>query len=251
MFGNLLGTVLGTNHILTTQYRAFWTLLSQGYRQELQQIIDHKRYIKPAHLLQSIQLVCYNWFSKRQAKLTPPTPDFVTILYNIVLNTYVLPNLPPTLYKLAYPKPSNPVPSLISTGSSNASTSTTPTQSSSMIGMSSVTTPTLPTVTTSQQGSHVANINPDSHLINMVDPSIKIRDLMGNDPPPFLDNGSQLCLSFLLRHGCWSSCHRANTHTHSLSAAEHARIVAYLKKQMQKLRANTSATGASVPGHSG
>jgi hypothetical protein len=60
MFGNLLGTVLGSNHVLTTRYREFWTLLSQGYRQELQQIIDNKRYIKPAHVLRSIQLVCYN-----------------------------------------------------------------------------------------------------------------------------------------------------------------------------------------------
>jgi hypothetical protein len=53
MFGNLLGTVLGTTHTLTTAYRAFWTLLSQGFRTELQQIVDHKGYIKPAHILRS------------------------------------------------------------------------------------------------------------------------------------------------------------------------------------------------------
>jgi hypothetical protein len=54
MFGNLLGTILGTAHILTTKYRKFWNLLSQGYRLELQQIVDNKRYIKPAHILRSI-----------------------------------------------------------------------------------------------------------------------------------------------------------------------------------------------------
>jgi hypothetical protein len=32
MFANLLGTVMGTQHILTTTYRAFWNMLSQGYR---------------------------------------------------------------------------------------------------------------------------------------------------------------------------------------------------------------------------
>jgi hypothetical protein len=65
MFGNLVGTVLGNTHIITTRYHEFWTLLSQGYRQELQQIIDNKRYVKPAHILRSIQLVCYNWFTQR------------------------------------------------------------------------------------------------------------------------------------------------------------------------------------------
>jgi hypothetical protein len=29
MFGNLLGTVLGTTHVLTTKYREFWLMLSQ------------------------------------------------------------------------------------------------------------------------------------------------------------------------------------------------------------------------------
>jgi hypothetical protein len=64
MFGNLLGAVLGSTHILTTKYREFWTLLATSYRQEIQQIIDSKRYIKPAHILWSIQLICYTWFSQ-------------------------------------------------------------------------------------------------------------------------------------------------------------------------------------------
>jgi hypothetical protein len=51
MFGNLLGPILGSSNILTTKFREFWTLLSQGYHLEIQQIIDNKRYIKPTHLL--------------------------------------------------------------------------------------------------------------------------------------------------------------------------------------------------------
>jgi hypothetical protein len=60
MFGNFLGTVLGSAHALTTAYRTFWNLLFEGYRSEFQQIIDVKLYIKPAHILRSMQLVCYN-----------------------------------------------------------------------------------------------------------------------------------------------------------------------------------------------
>jgi hypothetical protein len=64
MFRNLLGMVLGSQHVLTAKYHEFWLLLSQSYQQELQHIVDNKCYIKPAHILCSLQLICYNWFSQ-------------------------------------------------------------------------------------------------------------------------------------------------------------------------------------------
>lgn len=51
MFGNLLGEILGNAHTLTQAYHNFWCLLSQGLRMEIQQIINVKGYIKPAHIL--------------------------------------------------------------------------------------------------------------------------------------------------------------------------------------------------------
>jgi hypothetical protein len=51
MFGTLLGTVLGNQHALTTAYQAFWVLLSQGFHNEIQHVIDLKGYVKPAHIL--------------------------------------------------------------------------------------------------------------------------------------------------------------------------------------------------------
>jgi hypothetical protein len=71
MFGNLLRTVLRTRHVLTKKYREFWVLLSQGYRLELQHIIDNKHYIKPAHILRSLQLICFNWFFHLMCKTNP------------------------------------------------------------------------------------------------------------------------------------------------------------------------------------
>jgi hypothetical protein len=254
MFGNLLRTVLGTNHILTSKYREFWVMLSQGYRMELQQIIDNRRYIKPAHLLRSIQLQCYNWFYQRRARLSPATPDFTTMLHNIVLNTFVLPHLPPVLYKLAYPKVSlgsatpslagssisqDSTPSSSVSGASNASSAASITS-----GISGLTMPTMGDGR--QRGTHFANVNPDNRLVQLVPPGVKLRDLMGSDHPPALDNGQQMCLSFLLRGGCWSTCRRATSHTHSLNDNERNRLMAYLQTQRQKLQpAPTPGAGAS------
>jgi hypothetical protein len=254
MFGNLLGTVLGTNHILTSKYREFWDMLSQGYRMELQQIIDNRRYIKPAHLLRSIQLHCYNWFYQRRARLRPATPDFTTTLHNIVLNTFVLPHLPPVLYKLAYPKvsPGSATPSLAGSSVSQDSTpSSSVSGASNASSAASITSAisglTMPTMGDGRQrGSHFANVNPDNRLVQLVPPGIKLRDLMGSDHPPALDNGQQMCLSFLLRGGCWSTCRRATSHTHSLNDNERNRLIAYLQTQRQKLQpAPTPGAGAS------
>jgi hypothetical protein len=242
MFGNLLGTVLGSTHILTTRYREFWVMLSQGYRLEIQQIIDNKRYIKPAHFLRSMQLQCFNWFYQKRARLPPVHPDFTTMLHNMVLNTYILPHLPPSLYKLVYPKqPSTSgTPSLTSTQHSSSSSATITLRSMvSSLGNTITSSPsglTIPTETnTRQRGTHYANINPDTTLLQLIQPGTKVRNLIGDTPPPLLDNGQQPCLSYLLRGGCWSTCRRAATNGHILTDAETVRLRQYLREQQQKL----------------
>jgi hypothetical protein len=168
MFGNFLGTVLGTRHTLTQTYREFWNLLSQGYRTEFQQIIDIKLYIKPAHILRSIQLICYNWFAQKCACLPPQPPEFTFIIYNTMLNTYMLQNLPPQIYKLAYPRPVGKL--LIPPTVSTASTATTLTSGQSVV--SGLTMPTListPTTadttnSTRRKGTFQANLHPDKEL---------------------------------------------------------------------------------------
>jgi hypothetical protein len=262
MFGNLLGVVLGSQHILTTTYRAFWNLLSQGYRNEIQTIIDQKGFIKPTHILRSIQLVCYNWFSQKRARLTPAQPNFINILHTVTMQTYILPHLPPVLYRLAYPKPQAylpPAPDLISlSGTSHSSASGTGTSSSSNSVVSALTNPSLMVPQDasnasrhSRKGSYMANLKPDPALQQLIPSDIKIKDIIGSTTPPQLDNGAQLCLSFHTKQGCWSTCRRANTHGVTLNAAEKTRVIAYLRSRVPQQRPAPGATaGDNLAGSS-
>jgi hypothetical protein len=86
MFHTLLGTMLGNHHALTTAYRAFWVLLLQGFHIKLQKIINTKCYVNPAHILQSIQLVCFTWFTQKRHHI-----NFTHILFTITLSTMFCP----------------------------------------------------------------------------------------------------------------------------------------------------------------
>ncbi len=43
--------------------------------------MDKKKYVKMANILQSMQLICYNWFTQCRVKLTPPHQETTSILY--------------------------------------------------------------------------------------------------------------------------------------------------------------------------
>jgi hypothetical protein len=252
MFGNFLGTVLGSAHALTTTYRTFWNLLFQGYRSKFQQVIDVKLYIKPAHILRSVQLVCYNWFAQRRARLVPQPPEFTPIIYNIVLNTYVLPNLPQPVYRLAYPwqgivqgvlgtyTPSTA--SLSGSGTASVSSSvsglTNPTQISISMGVQSH---------DKRKGSFQANLTPDRALQQLIPYGTTIKDLMGTDPPPTPNDSSPICLSYYIRNGCWSTCKRAHTHNRILSPVEKAKLESYVQHQSNKLRQKAGSVATPQP----
>jgi hypothetical protein len=80
MFHNLLASILGKTHTLTTQYHVFLQALTRHYRLQLQQELDAHLSIKPIHILRSIQLISFNWFHAKCANLSPCPPDFSDIL---------------------------------------------------------------------------------------------------------------------------------------------------------------------------
>jgi len=150
MFGNLIGVVLGDTHPLTTSFREFWTLLQTNVKEDLHAAIEYRGFVKPTHILRSLQLLFYTWFAHKRAHLTPPSPDMKSIVHQILMQVYMLPHLPPSLYNLAYPrKPVTPgssigtPPGTISTtGSSSQSAGSSSHSGASTV--SGLTTPTVP-----------------------------------------------------------------------------------------------------------
>jgi hypothetical protein len=215
-------------------------LLRTNIKDDLHAALEYKGYVKPTHILCSIQLNCYTWFAHWRAHLAPPTPDMKSILMHILMQVYVLPHLPPALYQLAYPKKSPILPgsvgttATLSSGSSNAST------------ILSVTTPVFPPPTPTR--SAVINLHPIASLQNMLPSSIKLKDLIGNTAPPKCDSGDEMCLSFLTRNTCWSNCRRASAHKSTLTPGELQRLSTYLATQKQHYDARrTAASTASQP----
>jgi len=263
MFGNLLGVILGGPHPLTVAFRELWQLLQTNVKDDLHVALEYRRFVKPTHILRSIQLVFYTWFTHRRAHLTPPIPDLKTIVHQILMQIYILPNLPPALYHLAYPKKPNPhadansLPSLVLSGTSTgsgASSNAGPSSSSNMSitsGASSVSGLTAATIPPPTRGSVVVNLTPNATLQTLLPPTIRIKDLIGQTSPPQLDSGGEMCLSYLIRNSCWSNCRRAAQHRANLTAAELQRLEQYLETQKRtyntRRAASTSQGTAQAP----
>jgi hypothetical protein len=84
MFGNLISIVLGHPHPLPVAFHSMWQLLKGGMRDELHAAIEYKSYVKPTHVLRSVQLECHTWLSHHRARLTPPPPNFCSIIHQIL-----------------------------------------------------------------------------------------------------------------------------------------------------------------------
>jgi hypothetical protein len=246
MFGNLVGVVLGPLHPLSVNYKEFWLLLRTNIRDGLQAAIEYRGYVKPTHILRSLQLIFYTWFMHRKSRLQPPVPDMKSILHQILLQTYILPNLPPALYKLAYPKKSlkegafSP-PGTVATASLSAASSSSQTPGSDGSTISGLTAPSA--ATTPSRGSVVVNLQPNATLQAMLPSNFKIKELIGTTSPPKFDAGGEMCLSFLTRNTCWSNCRRAANHRADLNPTEQQRLETYIEAQKQAYNARRARSG--------
>jgi len=254
MFGNLSAVLLGTTHPVVMAFKELWNLMRSSIREDLHAAIEHCGHVKPTHILCSVQLILYAWFSHRRAKLAPPSPDFKAIIHQILMQVYVLPMLPLQLYQLAYPKrstnPAGSVPGTVATASTASTASTSlgtqaSTNSSTVSGLTAASGASQGQGLTPgpSRGARIANLAPIPGLVNLVPSATKLKDLMGSSSPPRLDNGAEMCLSYLFRGGCWSNCRRIAQHTPNLSAPEKQRLKEYLTQCLTP--APTAA--ASVP----
>ncbi len=89
-------------------------------------------------------------------------------------------------------------------------------------------------LTTKKTSTLVVNETPDPHLLTLIPFNRRIKDLISNTPPPNMDSGTPICLSFHAKGGCYSNCCRKANHTHVLNMAEKQRLENYIADRLEK-----------------
>jgi hypothetical protein len=240
LLGNLLGVILGNDHVITIHYRQFWSLLSHSLRDELRDHVDIQSSIRPAHILRSVQLVIHSWFAARRLNLLPPPPPFVDILFRIQMASYQLPTLPGIYHKLTYATKAPSGTPTTSLSSSTAGSSDLSTLSDSIRQGPAQTVmghSVRPAPASTNTKTFVRNPDPDATLQALIPAHLQLRNVIQSDTVPLNDAGHPMCLSYHLRRGCWSQCKRAQDHGRQLSGAERQRVVNFVSAQLRKLAA--------------
>jgi hypothetical protein len=123
-------------------------------------------------------------------------PDFTQVLQHIILQTYVLPNLPPHLYQLAYPKKYlSPLPPMPGSAATSV-TGSTGAISSAGSAISGLTLPTIPGSSTlpgtTGRGAQIINLHPIPSIVSLVSTAAKLKDIIGMTDPLKFDNGTEM-----------------------------------------------------------
>jgi len=236
IFGNLLGTVLGETHPLTTHYRDFWRTYTSEFKGRFHQEIDIRKVIKPVHILRNIQLIVFKWFSTKKLHRTPTEPQFLDILDRISLHLYTNPNLPPALYQAVYQKnPRTPLlPEQSTIVSDDASTNSSVSALTSATG---ITGASRYTALTSRYGPPVTNPNPDPNLQALLPATVRIKDLLGTDEAPKNEANTPMCISYHIRGVCFTNCRRLRDHDRPLTTTDKTILSNWVVDQLAKRRA--------------
>jgi hypothetical protein len=163
-------------------------------------------------------------------RCTPSTPQFLDILERLRNYAYSNPVLPPTLYQLINPKPATrpqPPPTVSDDGSTQS-------------GMSSVTGATGLSQLTKQSryGSTAHNPSLDPTLTALLPPTIRVKDLIGNDEAPKNESNAPMCLSYHLWGLCFTSCRRKADHNRPLTPTDKATLSNWVIDHLAKCRAS-------------
>jgi len=175
----------------------------------------------------------------KRLRRTPTAPQFTDILERVSLYLYTNPILPPALYQLIAPRPPN-IRLTIQTGSiQTPGAATISDDASSQSGVSALTGNTGDTTRTQQSkyGTPVSNPNLDPTLVALLPPTVRIKDLIGNDEPPKNETGGRMCLSFHLRGLCFTNCRRTADHTRPLTQIDKTVLFNWVIDTLAKWRA--------------
>jgi len=252
IFGNLMGTILGEGHPLTTHYRSFWLAFTKQFRNQLHFEIDVRKVIKPVHVLRNVQLIVFHWFQAKKCSLIPSTPPFQDILTRISLSLYINPTLPSALYHLVTSRPGPKLSMVIDKPPPNSDDATTATGISTISGSAAASsvisgltlgsgTQGSGTQGSGRSGAFIRNPTVDTSLQGLLIPGVRITDLVGSDPVPSGEDNNPICLAYHIRGGCYSNCRRRANHERALTPTDKQKLSNWLVDQTAKLRAKFAA----------
>jgi hypothetical protein len=233
-----LGTILGDTHPLSAAYRDFWNCYISEFKSHMHYEIDTRKVIKPVHILCSIQLVVFKWFTSKKLRRTPAEPQFQDILDRLSLQIYSNPTLPPPLYQLINPRPFPGGTKTITTGTAVTDESSTVSALTNATGITGTARTTM-----SQFGNPITNPNQDPALQALLPTAVRVKDLLGQDEAPRNEANSPMCLSYHLRGVCSSTCRRKVDHDRALTQADKTLLSNWIVDQLAKRR----AAGAILP----
>jgi hypothetical protein len=225
MFGDLLAVVFTPSHALNKAFSAFWKEWMKT-KMHLVYVIDQARTYKPVHILRRMQLELYYWFDAVRRKSSPRDLDFTKIIYEIHINAFNPPLLPPNLMA-----PAEPAFVLV------------PPEANAMAPLS----PAVDAGSTASKSTVIPNpAGPDAVLEQHLT-GLHIRDVtIGNGEVPSNNRGNPMCIAFHAKGRCFSKCKRADDHRPH-TTAERNKLQAWVQATADKVRAAKQSSPTPNP----